>query len=178
LGDKLRLTVEVPRSGFLYVIDREQYRNGKIGDPLLIFPTKRTNGGNNRVSPGWLVEIPSRDDNPPFFELAARKPAELTGEALTLIVTAEPILGLGALESKPLRLDSEQVAMWEAKWGGASERYEMVGGSGKPWTEDEKAAGAKNGAPLTHSSPLPQTIYRVLEKPGEPVLITVSLLVQ
>jgi hypothetical protein len=192
VGDRLRLAVEVPRTGYLYVVDREKYRDGGLGDPFLIFPTSRTNGGDNRVSPGWLVEIPSREDNPPYFILmtesnpsGSQQPAGVMptsrggviGDVLTFIVAPGPILEVGSLDSKPLRLAPDQVSLWEKKWGGSSERYEMTGGAGNGSTEEEKSAGAKNGTPLTENAPLPQTIYRVSTKPGEPIVISVPLVV-
>jgi len=32
-GDKLRISVEGARKGYLYVIDREQYADGSLGEP-------------------------------------------------------------------------------------------------------------------------------------------------
>ena len=174
-GASVRLTVEVPRAGFLYVIDREKYRDDRLGDPYLIFPTKRTNGGENSVAPGRLVEIPSRDDQPPFFVLAV-KPGEI-GELLTLIVAPKPIPELMALRNEPLKLSREQVYRWERQWGTQSERYEMIGGAGERRTREEKAAAEKGGPPLTAGAPLPQTVFRVSKRAGEPLLINVPLLV-
>ena len=37
LGDRVRLTIESPNGGFLYVIDREVYDDGTTSDPYLIF---------------------------------------------------------------------------------------------------------------------------------------------
>ncbi|MEP7339752.1 MAG: hypothetical protein ABI977_18585, partial [Acidobacteriota bacterium] len=34
-GQKLRLSIEIPRSGYVYVIDREQYEDGSMSDPYL-----------------------------------------------------------------------------------------------------------------------------------------------
>ena len=140
-GASVRLTVEVPRAGFLYVIDREKYRDDRLGDPYLIFPTKRTNGRDNSVAPGRLVEIPSRDDQPPFFVLAA-KPGEI-GELLTLIVAPKPIPELMALRNEPLKLSREQVYLWERQWGTQSERYEMIGGAGNAGRERRRQSPKK-----------------------------------
>src|SRR5437867_180490 len=58
-GDKVRLSIEsLSRAGYLYVIDRAQYADGTLGEPLLIFPTLRTSN-KNRVKPGRLIYIPS-----------------------------------------------------------------------------------------------------------------------
>jgi hypothetical protein len=47
-GDRVRLTIESPDAGYLYVIDRERYSSGERGMPYLIFPTSRTRSGDNR----------------------------------------------------------------------------------------------------------------------------------
>src|SRR5215510_1166033 len=58
-GQKVRFSVEsLTRSGFLYVIDREQYADGTLGDPMLLFPTQKTRDANY-VKAGRLVSIPS-----------------------------------------------------------------------------------------------------------------------
>jgi len=35
-GDRVRVAIEFPQEGFLYVVDRERYRDGALGDPYLI----------------------------------------------------------------------------------------------------------------------------------------------
>src|SRR5690242_3986606 len=83
-GDKLRISVETVRSGYLYVIDREQYADGTLGEPYLIFPTTRTSGGNNEVAVGKLLEIPAQDDSPPFFTMRKSRPDHVA-EVLSVI---------------------------------------------------------------------------------------------
>ena len=60
VGERVRLSIESPRAGYLYVIDREQYADGSYGDAYLIFPTLRTRGGDNEVRPGKLIDIPAQ----------------------------------------------------------------------------------------------------------------------
>src|SRR6476661_7597556 len=62
-GDRIRISVEAVRAGFVYIIDREQYADGSLGEPYLIFPTKRTGGGDNEVGIGRLLDIPAQDDS-------------------------------------------------------------------------------------------------------------------
>ena len=62
-GDRVRLGIEVPRSGFLYVVDRETYQDGAVGEPVLLLPTLDFNRGDNRVEPGRLIEIPSENSD-------------------------------------------------------------------------------------------------------------------
>lgn len=173
IGDRLRLSIESPRTGYLYVIDREQYSDGTLGDPYLIFPTLRTRGGDNQVRAGRLIEIPSQEDSPPYFKLT-RSRENQTGEVLTVIVTPRPIEEL-SIERNRLKLTSEQVVRWEKMWGVSAERFEMDGGAGTAWTKEEQGAGATMGRSLTQEEPGPQTIYRVAVKSGTPLLITVAL---
>src|SRR6266545_1096612 len=46
-GDRIRMSIEAARTGYLYVVDQEQYADGSRGEPYLIFPTSRTRGGDN-----------------------------------------------------------------------------------------------------------------------------------
>src|SRR4051794_20747813 len=89
-GDRVRLTVESPAAGYLYVIDRERYASGDRGDPYLIFPTTRTREGDNRVAGGKLIDIPAQDDSPNFFALRPSR-ADQVEEELTVLLTSEPI---------------------------------------------------------------------------------------
>lgn len=173
MGERIRFSFESPQEGYLYVIDREQYVNGSTGDPYLIFPTARTRNGDNRVSPGRIIEIPSQEDRPTFFTLRRSRPDQ-TGEWLTVIVTPQPIDGL-AIGPKPLLLSSQQAAEWEKQWGGAAEKFEMTDGAGKPWTKAEQEAGANATRQLSLEDPGPQTIYRIAAKPGAPFLVNIGL---
>lgn len=172
-GERIRLSFESPQKGYLYVIDREQYSDGSVGEPYLIFPTTRTRDGDNQVAPGRVIEIPGQEDRPIFFTLKQTR-ANQTGELLTVIVTPHPIEGIDIGE-KPLQLSNEQVAQWEKQWGARTEKFELTGGAGKTWTEAEKEAGANATRQLTQEDPGPQTIYRVAVKPGSPLLVKVGL---
>jgi hypothetical protein len=172
-GDRVRLSVESPDAGFLYVIDRERYASGQRGDPYLIFPTTRTREGDNRVSGGKLVDIPDQGDRPNFFTLRNSR-ADQSGEELTILLTKEPLEGV-KIGAKAIALSSEQVAGWEKRWGaGKVERFELAGGAGKPWTKAEQEAASATRL-LTQDDPPPQTVYRVVTKESEPLLVKVQL---
>src|SRR5262245_6485061 len=40
IGERLRFSFESPQTGYLYVIDREQYVGGSMGGPKRTFPTR------------------------------------------------------------------------------------------------------------------------------------------
>jgi len=176
VGERVRLSIESPRDGYLYVIDREQYADGSLGDAYLIFPTLRTRGGDNRVRPGRLIDIPAQEDNPSYFTLVpSPNRNDQVAEVLTILVAPQPI-GDIELGQNPIKLSKSDVAKWERTWSTGFERFEMVGGAGKSWTTVEKEASAMTSARLlTQEEPAPQTVYRVASKSRNTFLITVPL---
>ena len=173
-GDRVRLSIESPEAGYLYVIDRERYAGGDRGEPYLIFPTSRTHDGDNRVTGGRLIDIPAQDDRPNFFALRPSRPDQAE-EELTVLLTREPIAGI-AIGPRALKLTDQQVARWEKEWGaGSVQRFELAGGAGKTWTQAEQQAAAKATRLLTQDDPAPQTVYRVAVNPGEPLMVKVRL---
>jgi hypothetical protein len=172
-GERVRISIESPSTGYLYVIDREQYSDGSLGDAYLIFPTARTRSGNNSVVAGRVIEFPAQEDNPPYFTLT-RSRANHIGEALFLIVAPQPLADLPASPT-PVKVPAEKLAEWEKQWGGQAEQFELEGGAGRPYTKQEKAAGADGSRMLTQTDPLPQTILRLNRKPDTPLLVKVLL---
>jgi len=173
-GDRIRMSIEAARPGYLYVVDQEQYANGSKGEPYLIFPTTRTRGGDNSVKAGRVIEIPAQDDTPPFFTLK-RTRADHVGENVIVLVTPTPIEGL-TITDKAQRISGETLAQWEESWGTQTGRLEMTNGAGQSWTKQEKDAGADGTRSMTEAEPAPQTLYY---SPGvgnkDPVLIKVQL---
>jgi hypothetical protein len=167
-GDRVRLSIESPRAGYLYVVDRELYADGTTSDPYLIFPTQRMRDGDNTVRAGKVIELPDKN----AFKLTPLR-ADYQGERLTILVTSEPLPQL-TVPANAERLDPALVAGWETQWAAAAERLELVGGAGRASTGVERDAAA-TGRLLTQDDELPQTLYRVLSAPGSPVVISVPL---
>ena len=156
-GTRVRLSVEAARTGYLYVIDREQYADGSLGEPYLIFPTSRTNSGDNEVKAGRIIEIPTQDDSPPFFTLKPSR-SDQVSEVISVLVSPTPLEGLKIGENAQ-KLSVQQVAGWEKSWGGTVGRLEMQNGAGKTWTRQEKEAGASATRSLSQDEPAPQTLF-------------------
>ena len=173
-GQRVRFSIESARSGYLYVIDREEYESGSTGESYLIFPTTRIRGGDNRLAPGTTIELPAWDDNPPYLLLKRTRSGHV-GEMLTILVTPEPLFGI-TVGRQPVRLPAGQVALWEKTWGAPVARLEIPE-TGKAYTSLEKAAGA-GLRPLTQADPVPHTLYRVEAKAGDPLLVKVRLPIQ
>jgi hypothetical protein len=170
-SEQVRLSVESPRDGFLYVVDRELYADGKMGNAYLIFPTRTTRGGDNTLTAGKVIDVPALSDQIPYFTLS-RSRQDHTTEMLTLIVTPTK-LDL-PLSDSPLKLDAAQLAQWEKQWGGKVEAREAPQSAGSAWTAAEKEA-AEGTRQLTQGDPLPQTIYKVAVKPGTALLLNLLL---
>ena len=172
-GQKVRFSVEsLSRSGYLYVIDREQYADGTLGDPMLIFPTQKSRD-ENFVKSGRLIYLPSATGK---FRI---KPSETdkrhVGELVTILVSSQPLIEADQLGAKAIKLPRQQVESWEKQWAARATRFELDGGAGQAMTEKEKAAGAGNAEQLTQDDPLPQTVYRLAIKPTDPIVLSVPL---
>jgi hypothetical protein len=169
--EQVRLSVESPRDVYLYVIDREVYADGKMGDPYLIFPTRTTRGGNNQLAAGKVIDVPAPEDEIPYFTLTRSRQDHIT-EMLTLIVTHTK-LDL-PLSDSPVKLDVAQLAQWEKQWGANVEAREASQSAGSTWTLAEREA-AEGTRQLGKGDPLPQTIYKVGVKPGAALLLNIPL---
>lgn len=178
-GQMVRLSIEVPRTGYLYVVNREQYANNTLSEPYLIFPLAATSAAN-KVTAGRVVELPSQQDEQAVFELhslrEAGKPAQVA-ELLTFIISPEPLTGLppATAADAPIKLPAALVEDWEKRWGAQVEQLEMEHGAGKAYTQAEQRAGLNVNQRLTQADPLPQTIFRVNAKRGSPFVVKMPL---
>ena len=172
-GDHLRLSIESPRAGYLYVVDRDLFADGTAGEAMLIYPWADMLGGDNQMRPGKLADIPAQEDNPSYFTARPTSPKQV-GEILTVILTTSP-LDL-PISDKPFQISNVDIAKWEKTWGGQSERFEMEGGAGEAWTQQEQQAAARKATrQLTRDDPAPQTIYRLAMKDKGAFLVNVRL---
>jgi len=171
-GDRVRISVEAARNGYLYVIDRELYADGTLGEPYLIFPTTRTLNGDNQVSVGKLAELPAQEDSPPFFTIKRSRPDQVA-EVLSVLVTPTPLEGV-QITDKAQKLTNEQVAKWERSWSTSVGRLDMET-VGQTWTRAEKEA-ATNTRALTASAPAPQMLfYRPSLKTNDAMFVKLRL---
>ena len=172
-GDFVRLSIESPRNGFLYVVNRDQFADGTTGDPFIIYPWGGMARGENRVRPGRMIDIPGQEDSPSYFKAEPTKENQ-AGELLTIFVTKQP-LNL-PISQEPLRISKAQFAEWQRTWKADSERFEMEGGAGRLWTEVERQAGSRTRTrQLTRTDPAPQTIFHVATSNTAGYLVNVRL---
>jgi len=172
-GQRIRLSFEsLSRTGYLYVVDREEYADGSFGDPILIYPTQK-NVSDYRVEPGRLTYIPSTTGR--FRIKPSESEKKQVAESITFIVSPKPLIDEGQLGSKSIKLLPQQFEEWQKQWTTSASKFEMEGGPGQSMTSAEQSA-ARQGSPLlTQEDPVPQTVYRVAIKPEAPLLIVVPL---
>jgi len=178
------------RVGYIYVINREQYPDGKYSAPRLIFPTKRTYGGDGRVLPGKTVTLPVPDRVWKISRSASGTAQAF--ETYTIIVSPKPLkdsfgreLQLGNLEAGSLNLDEKLVDGWMRLWSGGDWRGDLEHGEGQLITRREQNASGdparaerstdEESSDLTKGDPPPQIVYRRVLRPGGTMLITVKL---
>jgi hypothetical protein len=178
------------RVGYLYVINREQYPDGKYGPPSLIFPTGRTYGGDSRVLPGKTVTLPVPDR----LWLVSRSETGTVQafETYIIIISPRPLrdasgreLQGGNLGERSLRLDENLVAGWVRFWGGGAWRGDLENGAGQLITRREQAASGdpsrdqrstgEEGSDLTKGDAPPQIVFRKVMTPGGRMLVTIKL---
>ncbi|HZE70163.1 MAG TPA: hypothetical protein VE135_11645 [Pyrinomonadaceae bacterium] len=173
-GRSYVFSIESARTGYLYIIDREQYADGKLGEPLLLFPTKSVHGGSNRIESGDPVEIPDQKSESAYFE-ATRSDQNHIGEVLTIIVSPKPLIEPARLMDDPITLPVDEVKKWEQQWATKTRWAENVEAVGLPYTEEEGHAGADPSYKLRESDPLPQRLYQVGSKGGDPLVVSLLL---
>ena len=175
-GDTIRLRIQSPAGGYLYIVDQEQYSDGTYGPAMLIFPTLRTRKGNNLIEAWTPVEAPA------YPSVWKFKPRELkegevrkvqTAEVLTIIVSPKPLIDRSRISERQLALSKGEFEGWRVQWQRPIQQFDVeniVGQIAKSKgveqqgeeTADEDDIGA-------------QTTYQVAIKPGSPLIVTLPL---
>lgn len=179
-GHLVRLTIESLRTGYLYVINRPRYADGKYGDPYLIFPTQRM-GVSNLVTAGQTIQIPGPNARPDFFVLDRGKSREgelQVSEELIVIVKPEPFEVFKTPPSDRKLLTQPSVEALIEKYKADVEESDLGGDASKYITKIEKLASKDASIRLSPDDPYPQTLYRLAVKPDDPMLVRFELMVK
>ncbi|HEX8247396.1 MAG TPA: hypothetical protein VF599_04365 [Pyrinomonadaceae bacterium] len=168
----VRFTIESPRSGFLYIVNREVYADGSRGEAKLIFPTLKTNSkGENRVVAGSLIEVPHSSARTPYFRVASEEP-DYAGEEVVVIISPVRLPGL-KIDLEPSPVAVEKLEKWLADWGTTVDIFEAADGEGVALTQVEEEAAQTRA--LTPEEPSPQTIYSLRARANQPLLIVFQM---
>ena len=188
-GDRIRMAVESPSTGYVYIINSEMNANGSLGPPRLIFPDPVSQ--SNKVDPGILVDVPDHRDELPYFRLKANS-GDYAGELIAIVVTAKPlpfevdgeqhILNIDTVLDLDAGLDFEVFARTDA--GDKVFSHAEAGAACGSKTRDlvrEKAGPNPCGEKtreLTRDEPQPQAVYRVKTYQGRPAVAILRLTAQ
>ena len=175
-AEMVRLAIESLRPGYLYVINRARYADGTFSDPYLIFPTKEIYGGNNKVEAGRAIQIPGPDEEPFTLERGQSRQGELQrSEELIVLVTPQPLQSFPVAPPDRRLLTPQSVEAFIQRYAAPYEVSENIDSLGQAITVAEKRAAQTAGGRLSAADPFPQTIYRLVTKPGETMLIRFEL---
>ena len=185
-GDRIRLAIESPINGYLYVMNSEISGDGNLGPATLIFPA--TANEDNSVSPGMLVDIPDQREPLPYFVMNPKE-NNYAGEAVAIVISpvrlpvrtdASGVIRNGDdLFAQNLTADTEVFARtdWSDKVYSSAESQAACGAKLRQ-LEREKNSKQPCGAQsrqLTREDPLPQAIYRVRHAAGKPAVAFIAL---
>lgn len=185
-GDRIRLAVESPVRGYLYLVNSEIGLDGSLGEPHLIFPESVEQ--NNMILPGMLVDIPDQREDLPYFAMNPKK-ENYAGEAIAVIVSERPLNIAADPSGKILDIKrfEELIAGIEfdifARLDNKDKVYSATEAGSACGTKTRQLERVKTAElpcgtstrQMTREEPLPQTIYRVKADVGKPVVAVVEL---
>lgn len=179
VGDSVRIGIEsLTHAGYLYIIDREKYSDGGYGPPTLIYPTLRYRNGDNYVRPGDITFLPGPGRE---ITVTADYGKKQVAEELIVIVSPTRLIPQSDLRMDQIKITPNQVLQWVKRWSTEDIQIDQVDTQGQAMTEAERTAGAEQAKGLTErpilsqNDPLPQTIFEMKVKPGNPLITTITL---
>lgn len=171
-------------ASYLYVINRERFPDGSLKNARLIFPTRLTYRGDNRLLPGQTVTLP--DPQRPFRINRSVSEKPQSSEDYIIILSPVPLDAElpQKLDKKAMNLSPKLVAKWEQQWPEGAVQADLLEGVGQARTQRELDSSGDIGEErgtvdpdeeLTQDDVPPQTVFRSVVKPGTMMLLTISL---
>ena len=173
-GDRIRISLEPNIDGYLYVFHTEG-----DGQPEMIFPDARLEGGENWVEAHVPIDVPSTvetDERLKWFQFYGNPATEhlfvvLTREPLAEVPMAETLVKLCSTskDSCPWKPSAD---VWTQIQQAAKANVKVVASNtaGQPQTEQEQVASTR-GLGLDQTAPQPSVI-RMSASTNAPLLVT------
>jgi hypothetical protein len=169
--DMIRFTIESPRRGYLYILDRERLSSGAFREPQLLYPDSSTEPGENLLAPGRAIDYPGQLKGkgqkgvyPDYFQIT--RSAGVAEEVISILVSPVEL-------PRDFKPKLEDFAGWVAR--SQPQRRDLAGGVGQVWTVEEQLAGSNPEVRLNQSDPLPQTLFRFRPQLKDAVLIDLPI---
>ena len=118
--------------------------------------------------------IPDQKAERAYFE-ETRNGQDHIAEALTIIVSSEPLIDRSRLKDEPIMLQVGEMKEWERRWATRTRWAEDSEVVGRAYTEEEGKAGGDRSYKLKEGDPLPQRLYQMGGKAGSPLIVTLHL---
>lgn len=171
VGDNFQIAVESSRAGYLYLVNRTLFSNGSTGPSRLIFPTDRSQGGDNQVWPGKVIRLPDRNSKPPYWQFQSSRP-DYTGELLIVLLSPRP-LDTGGSQEDATEVSEATLADWSKQLGGGVSLTSSQ--TDQLRLTPEEAAARDRGTQLSRNAPPPQYIFDANRSPESAVLCTLRI---
>jgi hypothetical protein len=179
-GEGIRLALETNTDGYLYIFHTEN-----DGEPSMIFPDARLNGGSNLVKAHVPYEIPSsREATEEMRWFVFKDPP--AAERLYIVLTRQPLAGVPTGNAlADYCFDKQHTCPWHpasAMWTelkGAQEREQVavsrVKDQGRAQTNDEREATTR-GLGLGAGAPSPSVIRMTASSNSKLLVTTIDLI--
>lgn len=184
-GERFRLSVEAMTkgllsegSGYVYIVNREQYADGTFGRARLIFPKTSNYKGDNLLRAGQPIIMPQATGL--LFE-ATRSSSNHIAETYTIIISPWKFALPEPLSDKPMILPDNLFADWERQYDVKMYRANLKNNGNRLMTiQEQKVMNRETNDVsefLTQSdtNTYPQIVYRGVVKTGNPAMFTVAL---
>ncbi len=177
-GERVRIGLEsLSQSGYLYIIDREQFADGSLGEGFLIFPTTKIDNGKNWAVPGLQIHLPRA--NGCFCVKSRNTQKTLVADVLTVILSPTPLLEAREITADATPLPVALAGFLDRADKEKTFRAMLRGGGGLPQSAGEQTAGSKGlfdtEPVLTQSDLPPQTFYQSMVTIGKAAVFNFSL---
>jgi hypothetical protein len=177
-GERVRLGLEsLAQSGYVYIIDREQFDDGSMGEGFLIFPTKKIDSAKNWAQPGQQIHLPRAGGC--FCVKSRNSQKVLVADVLTVVVSRTALLRAEEIGMDAIPVPTKLISYLARGDKQRTFRGFLNGGSGLAQTAQEQNAGAKgliDTAPvLTQNDLPPQMLYQSLVPIGDVAVFNFSL---
>jgi len=177
-GERVRLGLEsLGQSGYVYIVDREQFADGSLGEGFLIFPTRKIDGAKNWAQPGQQFHLPRAGGC--FCVKSRNSQKALVADVLTVILSPNPLLAAEEIGADAIPVPVSLISFLSRADKEKTFRALLRGASGLGQTAQEQSAGAKGLVDtepvLTQNDLPPQTFYQSMVPIGKVAVFNFSL---
>ncbi|HBB94068.1 MAG TPA: hypothetical protein DC054_01640 [Blastocatellia bacterium] len=175
-GDTIRLIIESATTGYMYIVDQEEYSDGSYSPAMLVFPTLKTRKGNNLIEAWSQVEVPAY---PAVWRFQPRELEEgevrkvQVAEVLTIVVSPKALVDSARIGDKQLALNKGEFEGWRKEPQRPVQQFDVENLLGQITKSRILEQVGSEGA--TEDEFVTQTIYQVAKRVANPIIVTVPL---